>query len=231
MLWLFNIPLVDVYCVPVSVQCRLQAPLSAKRILRGAPVTVNSQKMRTRSGDCSELLLGNSNISSSSSDVVRDPGRSQHLFALAGRIPVTPAKQVDGNLNVERCHQILVAVASVGPEVIGFLCESRWRPCHRHGQRRGWTGGACGRGQRAADFRRWLWVLSGRSGTGSIHARESCRNTITLCQSWNQSVRARGGCYARIWTLDGATWLLYPHTCQQRVFLMTFQDFQCVHFS
>lgn len=112
-------PCCDVYCVPVSVQCRLLVPLRTKRTLRGAPVTVSSQKMRTSSGDCPELLLGNSNINSS--DVVRDRGHSQHLFTPAGRIPVTPGKQVNGNMNVERQSKILIAVASVGPKVMVFL--------------------------------------------------------------------------------------------------------------
>lgn len=82
-------------------------------------MTVSSQKMRTGSGDCSELLLGNSNINSS--DVVGDQGHSQHLFTPAGPIPVTSVKQVNGNMNVERWNEILNSVASVGPEVVDFL--------------------------------------------------------------------------------------------------------------
>lgn len=104
MLWLMNnyssCVCCGVCCVPVSLQSRLLVPLRVGRTLPGAPATVNSQKMRTRSGDRSELLLGNRSLG--------DRGRTQHLFSPA--LPVTPVTQVNGNMKVERWNRIHVVV-------------------------------------------------------------------------------------------------------------------------
>lgn len=94
----------EVCRVPVSVQRPLPGPPRAQRTLRGAPVTVKSQRMRARNGDGSELLLDNGSLSSSSGAVVRDAGHWQHLCTPAGLIRV---KQVNGNMKGERCAKTL----------------------------------------------------------------------------------------------------------------------------
>lgn len=95
--------------------------LSATGKLRGAPVTVNSQRTRTASGVCPERSLSSSSISSGGGDALGDRGDSRRLFVPAGSITVTPVKRVNGNMCPDEFFKNLIAVASVGPQVVVFV--------------------------------------------------------------------------------------------------------------